>query len=121
MALQIIVGLHVVTGGKNGGGGCGLFSNDGRLVADVIVGFYGSVDGKGAIIDDGRGRGVVEGEAGGLRCKGKPRVTGFWLILCVCLRPVGRKVKHRRFDVAVERREKGGAFDDEWSSVLVVV
>lgn len=42
MALQIIVGLHVVTGGKNGGGGCGLFSKDGRLVADVIVGFYGS-------------------------------------------------------------------------------
>lgn len=42
MVLQIIVGLHVVTGGKNGGGGWGLFSNGGRLVADVIVGFYGS-------------------------------------------------------------------------------
>jgi hypothetical protein len=25
------------------------------------------------------------------------------------------------FNRAIERREKGGAFDDEWSSVLVVV
>jgi hypothetical protein len=35
--------LHVVTGGKNCGGGCGFLSSGGRLVADVIVGFYGSL------------------------------------------------------------------------------